>query len=140
MKPPEVVARELAREWLAKADVDVSAAKALLATNAHFDTVAFHAQQAAEKALKALLVSHQVEFPKTHDIKRLLVLCGSVDAALAEALRDAAGLTPYGVDYRYPGDYPAVSKPMAEGCLATADLVVTSVAQRLSADHSAARE
>jgi HEPN domain-containing protein len=140
MRPPDVVARELAREWLAKADVDLSAASALLATDAHFDTIAFHAQQAAEKALKPFLVWHQVEFPKTHDIKRLLVLCRPIDAGLAEALADAAALTPFGVDYRYPGDYPAVSKQMAEASLATAGQVVTSVAERLSVDHPAARE
>ena len=83
MRPPDEVARELAREWLAKADVDLSAARVLLDTGAHADAVAFHAQQAAEKALKAFLVWNQVEFPKTHDIKRLLVLCRSVDAELA---------------------------------------------------------
>ena len=130
------MARELAREWLAKADVDLSAARALLATAAHFDAVAFHAQQAAEKALKAFLVWHQVEFPKTHDIKRLLVLCRHDDAALARALAAAAELTPYGAEYRYPGDYPPFLKEMAESGVAIADRVVASVAESVSADRT----
>ena len=135
MRPPDEVAREFAREWLAKADVDLSAARVLLDTGAHADAVAFHAQQAAEKALKAFLVWNQVEFPKTHDIKRLLVLCRSVDAELAHALADAAALTPFGVEYRYPGDYPAVSPAVAEASLRSADGVVAAVAQRLGASE-----
>jgi hypothetical protein len=46
--------------------------------DAEIEAVAVHSQQAVQKALKALLVWYQVEFPKTHDIKRLLdLLCGS---------------------------------------------------------------
>lgn len=68
--------------------------------------VAFHCQQAVEKYLKALLVRHQVEFPKTHDIGKLLGWVAGVDALLAEALHDADTLTPFGVEVRYPGDAP----------------------------------
>lgn len=136
MRPPEDVARELAREWLVKADVDLSAARALLGTGAHADAAAFHAQQAAEKALKAFLVWHQVEFPKTHDIKRLLVLCRPVDVDLARALADAVVLTPFGVEYRYPGDYPPVSAAVAEAGVAKADSVVAHIAERLAVDLS----
>ena len=132
MKPPERVVRELALEWLAKADVDLSAARALHSAGDLTDVVAFHAQQVAEKALKALLVWHQVEYPKTHDIERLLELCASIDPEVAVALASAAELTPYGVEYRYPGEYPPVSEAAAKLSLATAQLVVGEVAKRLS--------
>jgi len=56
MKPPERVVRELALEWLAKADVDLSAARALLSEADLLEVVAFHSQQAVEKSLKAFLV------------------------------------------------------------------------------------
>jgi len=135
MRPPEEVIRELSREWPVKADMDLSAAWALLGTGEHSATVAFDAQQAAEKALKGFLVWRQVEFPKTHDIKRLLVLCGSVDADLAGSLAAAAELTPYGVDYRYPGDYPPASMETAESALMIADRVVASVVERLLAEQ-----
>ena len=52
MRPPDQVARELAHEWLAKADMDLSAASALHSAGDLTDVVAFHAQQVAEKALK----------------------------------------------------------------------------------------
>ena len=54
------------------------------------EIIAFHCQQAVEKYLKALLVRRQVEFPKTHDIAKLLVL------------------TPFGVEVRYPSEAPEV--------------------------------
>lgn len=72
---------------------------------------AFHAQQAAEKFLKAVLVWHQVEFAKTHDIGRLVDLVKTIDAILAEVIRDSAALTPYGVEVRYPGE---LLEPTAE--------------------------
>ena len=85
MKPPEEAARDMAGEWLAKADADLRGCDELLTTPALSEIAAFHAQQAAEKARKAFLVWTQVEFPKTHDIKRLLALCRSVDPGLAES-------------------------------------------------------
>jgi HEPN domain-containing protein len=78
--------------------------------------VAFHCQQVAEKALKALLVWHQVEFPKTHDIQRLLDLLSDVDSDVVGLVADAAELTPFGVEYRYPGEYPPVERDTA--CMA----------------------
>ena len=112
--------------------MDLSAGRALLSAADLFEVVAFHSQQAVEKALKAFLVWHQVEFPKTHDVRRLLALCASNDPDLAETLTRAAELTPYGVEYRYPGEYPPVSEEAAELSLATAQLVVGEVAKRLS--------
>jgi HEPN domain-containing protein len=68
--------------------------------------VAFHAQQAAEKYLKALLTLRQIEFPKTHVIERLLLLLRASDPAVTEALDEASWLTPFGAEIRYPGDVP----------------------------------
>ena len=111
--------------------MDLSAERALLAEANLFEVVAFHSQQAVEKSLKAFLVWHQIEFPKTHDVRRLLALCASIDQDLAETLTGAAELTPYGVEYRYPGEYPPVSKEAAEQSLATARFVLGEVAKRL---------
>jgi HEPN domain-containing protein len=68
------------------------------------DIVGFHVQQAAEKYLKALLTRHQIEFQKTHVIRRLLILLEPVDPAMVEALDDANWLSPFGAEIRYPGD------------------------------------
>jgi HEPN domain-containing protein len=68
----------------------------------------FAPQQAAGKYLKALLVRSQVEFPKTHDIAKLLDRVAAMDAGAAERLRGADALTPFGVEARYPSDAPEV--------------------------------
>ena len=65
MKPPEEVKREFVRQWLRKGLADLAAARHLLSGGADLlYGAAFHAQQAAEKFLKAALVWHQVEFPQ----------------------------------------------------------------------------
>jgi HEPN domain-containing protein len=107
MKPPDAIRRELVAQWLARAEEDLGVARHLLADRLpYYTAIGFHAQQAAEKYVKAFLVAHQVEFPKTHDLGRLLDLVAGVDAALAEALSGAVQLSDYGVDVRYPGDLP----------------------------------
>jgi hypothetical protein len=94
MGPPEEEIRGLVADWIAKADLDFDTAVRLVAEERFRDIVAFHAQQAAEKYLKALLTRHQIEFPKTHVIRRLLILLGPVEPRIAEELDDANWLSP----------------------------------------------
>ena len=64
-------------------------------------------------------------------LKRLLALCRSVDADLAESLGDAAQLTPFGVEYRYPGENPTVSTAAAKESVALARKVLAEVLRSL---------
>ena len=132
MKPPEVIKTEFTREWIRKAESDFKTAAHLLKSSPDLaEGVAFHSQQAAEKYLKAFLVWHQIEFPKTHDIEALLKLAGKVDDKIPEILGDTVILTPYGVDYRYPGEYPEVTIADAKRALRLADCVRAEVRGRL---------
>jgi len=106
MQPPEEAVDALVGEWVRKADLDFKTAVRLVAEDAFRDVVVFHAQQAAEKYLKALLTKRQLEFPKTHEIRRLLELLNASDHEAAEMLADAKWLDPFGVDIRYPSDRP----------------------------------
>jgi HEPN domain-containing protein len=72
------------------------------------EIIAFHCQQAAEKYLKALLTRCQIDFPKTHNIRDLLQLAAQVNPDSMQQLLGAHWLTPFGVDTRYPGDFPEV--------------------------------
>ena len=109
MRPPEEVLREILGQWIRKAEIDYSAAQQLLeAKDLLREAIAFHCQQAAEKYLKAFLVRHQVEPLRTHNLGKLLDQVAGVSADLAASLADAVALSPYGVDIRYPGDFPDV--------------------------------
>lgn len=109
MKPPEQVLRELVGQWITKADFDYFAARQLMANPDPLrEVIAFHCQQAAEKYIKAFLVRHKVEFPKTHNIENLVALVETVAPPLASVMEAAEILTPFGVEIRYPGDFPEV--------------------------------
>ena len=128
MKPPERIVRELTVRWLALAHEDLEAAEQLLSlADAPLYPIGFHAQQAAEKFLKALLVRHQVEFSKTHDIAELLALLAPKEKQLTKQLAGAESLTPFGVQHRYPGDYPSPSRKEVSRALALAQQVRASV-------------
>ncbi len=132
MKPPEEIKAAFTREWLRKAEIDFKTAQYLFKSGPEFaEASTFHSQQAAEKYLKGFLVWHQIEFQKTHDIQALLKLAGKADENIAEILQSAIRLTPYGVEYRYPGDYPEITGSDAERALQLADLVRTEVRNRL---------
>jgi len=84
MKPDEAELRALVGHWVRKAALDVAVAVRLADEGDEFrEAVVFHSQQAVEKYLKGLLVRHQVEFPKTHDIERILGLLRSVEPYLS---------------------------------------------------------
>lgn len=128
MRHPEQVVENFAQQWLKKANLDLQAAKLLCAGELDdYFVSGFHAQQAVEKYIKAFLVRHQIEFPKTHDIGRLRQLVARRDAPLAERLERADILTPYGVDMRYPEEFEVVSQKHAEQAVALAEWVKAEI-------------
>ena len=66
-------------------------------------SICFHAQQAVEKYLKAFLVYHDVDFPRTHDVDFLMEECQRLDHQSFEI--DLKSLTEFGVAVRYPDDF-----------------------------------
>ena len=89
------------REWIrfAKDDLNV----ALLGSDIRREILCFHAQQAAEKALKAALVERGIDFPYTHDIGELLAILEQAGVECAVASPEANRLTRYAAITRYPG-------------------------------------
>ena len=67
-------------------------------------TICFHAQQAVEKYLKALLACKGVDFPRTHDVDFLLAECRKVSPGQFDQV-DLKSLTDFGVSIRYPDDF-----------------------------------
>lgn len=96
----------LTTEWVEKADGDFATAGRELRARRHpnYDAVCFHAQQAAEKYLKAFLQEHSQPFPKTHNLVELLELCLAVDSDFEMQRNHLIVLDRYAMRYRYPGD------------------------------------
>jgi HEPN domain-containing protein len=104
MPAPKNAVLAVLREWIAKAEDDLTAATQILSFGnaAPTVTVCFHAQQCVEKYLKTVLVHRGIPFSKTHDIEALFKL---VPRARRPALRtnEQRQLTSYAVVIRYPG-------------------------------------
>ena len=106
---------------------DLAAARLLL-TDVELPArmVCFHAQQAAEKALKAALAHAAIQFRKTHDLVVLVAL-------QPEPVRSAVGsldlqrLQQWAVDARYPADLPDITAGEAASVVAIADQIVALV-------------
>ena len=91
------------REWLAYAKSDLTIARAKT-EGVLPEMGCFHAQQAAEKSIKAVLILLGVDFPYTHDIAHLATLVDRSEVDYAKPLEDAIELTQYAVLARYPSD------------------------------------
>ncbi|MDT8301143.1 MAG: HEPN domain-containing protein [Sedimentisphaerales bacterium] len=108
--------RELVRQWKVKAQNDWTAVEILLTSKqCPADTVCFHCQQFVEKLLKAFLTYHDIEAPKTHDLRRLIQLAEPFVPELSQLSDSSDKLTVHGVETRYPGDWsPVTSAEMNE--------------------------
>nr|VFJ44137.1 MAG: HEPN domain-containing protein [Candidatus Kentron sp. DK] len=89
-------------EWLSYAKSDLALARMADSPDIMLKMLCFHAQQAAEKSLKAVLLSRNVEFPNTHNLRVLLDRIPP-ETEITTDVEDAALLTDYAVSARYPG-------------------------------------
>ena len=96
--------------------------------------VAFHAQQASEKAMKALLAWHDLPFRKTHNLEELGQQCVKLDASLKSVVDRVAPLTEFAWKFRYPGDSDEPSREEAEQALAAARSLYEVILTRLPLD------
>lgn len=111
--------------WIRRAEDDLAAAKALLMSSCPvYWIIAFHAQQAVEKYLKAYLVYNGRSFRRTHDIKELVDLCLELDGVFEYLYRIGADkLTLYSVEARYP----TILEVSREECLEALEIAERAV-------------
>ncbi|MDZ7290419.1 MAG: HEPN domain-containing protein [candidate division KSB1 bacterium] len=103
-----------AKALLQKAANDLIAAQATMATGQALDTVCFHAQQAVEKSLKAILALHDVEYPRRHDLAELIELVKPRLAEIALYENRINSLTPFAVEIRYDTAFDPTSEEANE--------------------------
>jgi HEPN domain-containing protein len=96
----------LARGWIRKGDSDLADARRTVSSReGPYDTACFHAQQAVEKYLKALLAWRGQPIPRTHDLEELQHQCGRQQSLPDLAALDLADLTGYAVELRYDAEF-----------------------------------
>lgn len=96
---------DLVREWLQKARQDLDSA--IFLSDMHplpKDIIGFHCQQAVEKCLKAFLVLHDIEPPRSHDLLYLKTKCQAMEDLPEIDDTILSRLNPYAVKHRYPGE------------------------------------
>ena len=110
-------------DWLRYADSDLEIARITQTSGILLEGLCFHAQQAAEKALKAVLVAHAISFPRTHNITTLLDLFPQ-EMVVPSEVEAAASLTDYAVLTRYPGNLEPVTEEEYHEAVHLAEVVV----------------
>lgn len=114
---------ESVKKWIAKADGDLKVGKNELKSEKPVtEAVCFHMQQCVEKYLKALLIFHNQEFRKTHDLSELIEQCREVDPDFEKLLElNADRLTEYVVELRHPSDLTSPSLSEAKQAVRVAE-------------------
>jgi len=90
-------------DWLRHARSDLALAQQRQVPEVLLAALCFHAQQAVEKSLKAVLLQLGIAFPYTHDLARSITLVKSARLPWPEELEAAAALTVYAAGSSYPG-------------------------------------
>jgi len=121
--PPERFSPDDPREWMNRARSSLAQARHRIG-EIYLEDLCFVAQQAAEKAIKAVLLHSGVRFPYVHDLAELVTLMERAGHMPPARVRESSRLTRYAVETRYPG----LSEPLTEEeyleALAIAEAVV----------------
>jgi HEPN domain-containing protein len=124
--------------WLRRARSNLDIAKSGKRARVMFEDLCFEAQQAAEKALKALLLYLTGDYPRTHAFALLLSRL-SQQVSVPPPIREVVELTDYAVQVRYPGDYTPVSVEEYRRAIVLAERVLVWVGDEISARDSGAQ-
>ncbi|KPQ33620.1 MAG: hypothetical protein HLUCCA11_17950 [Phormidesmis priestleyi Ana] len=120
------------RQWLVKSKRDLKAAQILMASaEPLLDAGVYHCQQSAEKALKGYLVFRDCELQRSHDLVAILEMCAAYDSSFSQLKTEARMLTPYVMEFRYPGDELEPDRKDAEEAMKMAATVLAFVSQKL---------
>ena len=113
----------LVLEWIEKAEGDYATAQRELRARKlpNYDAACFHAQQMAEKYLKAFLQVNDVVPPRSHDLVELLALALNFQPHLVILEPDLKSLNAFAVQFRYPGQ--SAEKADARSALAAAKVI-----------------
>jgi HEPN domain-containing protein len=125
------------KDWLKRAKSNLERARVgKIKDEILYEDLCFDCQQSAEKAIKALLISIDKEFPPTHSIARLLEIVSETKTEIPEEIQKAIDLTDYAVKTRYPGESEPVTKEEYEEAVTIAETIYHWASNIMKADRS----
>jgi HEPN domain-containing protein len=122
-------------KWLKIANEDLLAAKTLLTVDL-FSTVVYHAQQTAEKSLKAYLIFKKHPVVKTHDLIQLLELCMRFDSNFKNLYEAVRLLNPFSTQFRYPSEFDIPDTAKAKIAIKYAQNIMNFVVKSFAAPET----
>ena len=121
-------------DWVSRAEASLALAK-VVAKGVVIEDLCYQAQQAAEKALKAVYISRQAPFVYIHNIDTLLLGLEAIGFEIPESVDAAGELTRYAVETRYPGGFePLTPEDLARAIGLAESVLVWARAQVGMAD------
>lgn len=123
MTPHERYGPDDPREWMNRARSNLRRAHDRT-PGTYLEDLCFDAQQAAEKAIKAVLLGRAIDFPFVHDLAELTGILEADGLEIPEVVRRAARLTQYATSTRYPGLDEPVTDSDYEEAVELAEAVV----------------
>jgi HEPN domain-containing protein len=96
-------------EWLNRANSNLLRAQTMI-EGVYLEDLCFDAHQAAEKAIKAVLISKDINFPYIHDLGELIAILQRSGTTVPKEILQAARLTRFAVATRYPGVVESVTR------------------------------
>ncbi|MCY7291650.1 MAG: HEPN domain-containing protein [Ferruginibacter sp.] len=115
-------------KWFKKAEGDfIIISSVILLDDAPYDLCCFHSQQGSEKYLKAYLISVNKDFPKIHDLFKLLQICITKNESFREIEMACKRLNDFAVTPRYPDDFDELTLKDAQNAYADAKAIKTFV-------------
>ena len=130
MRPPEHLPNDDPREWLNRARSNLALARTR-PPGVYFEDLCFDVQQAAEKAIKAVMILRGIDFPYTHDLTRLMSMLEARGESIPDPVRRAAGLTRFAGQTRYPSTEEPVTEQEYAEALEIAETVVRWAGERI---------
>ena len=123
--PPRESIPGTPQQWLRRAKSSLALARIDKPQEALWEDLCYHAQQAAEKALKAVLLDKGIGFRYVHDLQELITTLKRAAVEVPESVEQAAELTEYAVEARYPGGNEPVTEPEYRKAVKCAEAVLS---------------
>lgn len=111
-------------DWMARARSDFALACSDKPSETFWEDLCFHAQQAAEKSIKAVLLHRHIAFRFVHDLEELLTTAQQAGISIPDAVRRAVRLNDYAVRSRYPDDAEPVTEAEYREAIQLAEIVL----------------